>query len=330
MARRRRSRERSPYMVYHAVRLFAGAVAALPLPLVHLFGLLVGFLVPRFDRRHVLVARENLDRAYGGALSTRERDEIIRGVYRNLGLILVELICAPRLLGRGRWRERIEIEGMEHARAAAADGKGVIFVSGHIGNWEWLGAVAAIHGYPLHTIYRPLDNPFLDRYLRQARTRFGQKLIPQTGSVLPLGRCLREGGFLGMLVDQNQAVGGVFVDFFGRPASTMRAPAALHRRTGAPIVTGYIRRVGPFRHRIRIDPPIRLEPTADPEEDLLRVAQAYTERLETYVREAPEQWLWLHRRWRTRPPGEDAPGGAPARRPLPVPQRAAWDSAASR
>ena len=161
-------------------------------------------------------------------------------------------------------------------------------------------------------------------------------------------RCLRRGGFLGLLVDQNQAEGGVFVDFFGQKASTLRAPAALQRRTGAPIVTGYTRRVGLLRYRIRIDPPIPAEPSDDAEADVLRVTQEVTRRIETYVRETPGQWLWLHRRWRTRPPeeGDGGPGGVAdggaGRRPGEAPVGAsgrplaratagpAWDSAPSR
>ncbi len=326
MDRRRRNSGLSPYMVYHAVRVFASAVAALPTPVGHLFGRMVGLLVRLVDRRHRLVAQENLDRAYGGALSVAERESIIRGVYRNLGLILVEMIYSPRLLGRGRWKERFIIEGEEHARTAMAHGRGVIFVSGHIGNWEMLGAAASLLGYPLHTMYRPLDNPFLDRYVRRHRTRFGQRLIPQTGSVAPLVRCLRGGGFLGLLVDQNQSAGGIFVEFFGRQAATMRIAAALQRRTGAPIVTGYSRRTGLLRYRVHIDAPIWCNRTDDAEGDMRRVTQEFTRRLETYVRDVPGQWLWLHRRWRTRPPEVPLPR-AVARV---APTGAAWDSAPSR
>jgi KDO2-lipid IV(A) lauroyltransferase len=293
-------------MVYHAVRTFADAMSAIPLSMALLFGRGVGWMVRAVDRRHRRVALQNLDRSYGDSLSPQEKEGIVRAVYGHLGIMLVELIRGPRIIRRGRWRERIRIVGEENAHAAAALGKGVIFVSGHLGNWELLGVGMTLLGFPLHTVYRPLDNPLLDRYLRRERTRFGQKIIPRDGSTLSLMRVLRRGGFLGVLVDQNQKVGGIFVDFFGRKASTVRGVATLHRRTGAPIVTGYIRREpGLFRHRILVDRPIWCERTDDPEEDVRRVTQEFTSRLEGYIRDVPGQWLWLHRRWRTRPPGED-------------------------
>lgn len=301
-----RKRKRSAYMVYHAVRTFADAMSVIPLPAAILFGRAVGRIVRAVDARHRRVARENLDRSYGDSLSAAQKEEIIRSVYRHLGIMLIELIRAPRIIRRGRWRERLQVVGEENARAAAALGKGVIFVSGHLGNWEFMGVGMTLLGFPLHTIYRPLDNALLDGYLRRERTRFGQKIFPRDSSVLSLMRILRRGGFLGVLVDQNQKEGGVFVDFFGRKASTVRGVAALHRRTGAPIVTGYIRREpGSFRHRLLVDRPIWCERTDDAEEDVRRVTQEFTSRLEGYVRDVPGQWLWLHRRWRTRPPEED-------------------------
>lgn len=309
-----KKRKRSKFFVFSAVRFFTDIVARMPLPVAMLLGRVVGRAVRMVDRRHRIVARENLDNAYGDAIPPEEKERIIRGVYANLGAILVELIKTPSVVKKEGWRDRIIVEGEENARAAAARGRGIIFVSGHLGNWEILGLGITLIGYPLHTLARPLDNPLLDRYLLRARTRFGQRIIPQDGSFGEFMRLLRRGESIGVLVDQNQKTKGVFVDFFGRKASTLRTVATLHRRTGAPIVTGYIRREpGPFRHRIRIDPPIVIDRTSDAEGDIRRITQAFTTRLEGYVRETPDQWLWLHRRWKTRPQdvGAARPAGAP-------------------
>ncbi|MCZ6690109.1 MAG: lysophospholipid acyltransferase family protein [Planctomycetota bacterium] len=301
----RKKRKRSRFFVYSSVRLFVGVFSSIPLPITLLMGRFVGWAVRLADRRHRLVAMENLDAAYGDSLSVSEKERIIEGIYRNLGMILVELIKTPSLIRRESWRERIHVDGEEHAREAAALGRGVLFISGHLGNWELLGLGITLLGYPLHGMARPLDNPMLDRFLLRSRTRYGQKIVPQAGSFVSFLRILRRGGFVGILVDQNQKEGGVFVDFFGRQAATIRTVAALHRRTGAPIVTGYIRREpGTFRHRIRIDPAIIIERTGDSEGDIRRTTQAFTSRIEEYVRETPDHWLWLHRRWKTRPAGE--------------------------
>ena len=299
-------RKRRPgYFAYWAVRSFSDLVSHFPLPVALAFGRTVGWGVRVADRRHRIVARENLDACFGDGIPPEEKERIIRKAYENLGLILAELIQAPSVIRRETWRRWIEVDGEEHAAAAAKDGKGIIFISGHTGNWELLGIGMTLLGYPLHTIARPLDNPHLDRYLLRARTRYGQKIIPQEGSFPTLVRLLRTGGHVGLLVDQNQKEGGIFVDFFGRKASTMRTAAILQRRSGAPIVTGYIRREpGAFRHRIRIDPPIFHERTGSAEEDIRRITQLFTSRIESYVRESPGQWLWHHRRWRTRPPEE--------------------------
>ena len=301
---KKKKRRASEHFIYWAVRGFSELIGSLPLPLSMFLGRAVGWGVWFVDRRHRIVADENLRAAYGDSLSAEERGRIIRGVYRNLGFILIEMIKTPRVIHRHSWRRRIRVEGEENARAAAALGRGVIFVSGHIGNWELLGLGITLLGYPLHTLARPLDNALLDSYLLRARTRFGQRIVSPGDSFRSFLKILRDGGFIGVLADQNQLEKGVFVDFFGRKAATLRTVAALHRRTGAPIVTGYVRREhGSLRHRIRVDPAIICDRTPDAEGDIRRITQAFTSRVETYVRETPDQWLWLHRRWKTQPDG---------------------------
>lgn len=296
-------RKRWDLAAYASVRAVAAIVSGMPLPVAMGLGRAVGLGVRLADPRHREVARKNLDAAYGESLTSREKERIIRDVYDHLGLIFVEMIKSPSFLGNGRWRERIRVEGEENAREAASKGKGILFVSGHVGNWEMLGVGMALLGYQLHSLYRPLDNLYLDRYVRKVRTRFGQKIVPQGGSLSTFVRLLREGKCLGMLVDQAQKSGGVLVDFFGQKASTLRTVAILHRRTGAPIVPGYIRRErGGLRHTIFIDRPIVWKRTPSLEDDVRGITQAFTSCLEGYVRDVPGQWLWLHRRWRTERP----------------------------
>jgi KDO2-lipid IV(A) lauroyltransferase len=158
---------------------------------------------------------------------------------------------------------------------------------------------------PLVSVARPRDNPWLERYVVRTRERHGQKIVAKKGAVRDLSRALREGKFLGILADQNSGRNGVFVTFFGRPASTTGAPATLALRFSVPIIPARSLRVGPgFKYEVHVEKPLARPDTGNREEDVRLLTQAFTSRIEDWVRREPGQWLWGHRRWKSRPKEE--------------------------
>lgn len=311
MSKKRRRRRRRwmagplglvPYVL---ARCSVWVIAGMPLGLCLSLARLGGGIAYHLDWKHYRIARENLDAAYGDSISSEEKDRIILGSYRNLTQNAVEVIHAARLIRPGAEEPYIEVLGAEPVRRVAAEGKGIVFVSGHIGNWELLALAVRKAGMAVHAVATPRRNPWLDDYIVRLRGLLGAEVMMKKGAVRGSVELLREGRVMGMLVDQNQRRGGIFVEFFGREAATVRAAALLSRRTGAPIIPMFDRRLpGILRHRIRFLDPIRPVRTTDAEGDVRRMTEAYTRCLEEAIREAPDQWLWLHRRWRTRPPEE--------------------------
>jgi KDO2-lipid IV(A) lauroyltransferase len=196
------------------------------------------------------------------------------------------------------------IEGEERLKAALAAGRGVIFLTGHFGNWELMAALVTRRGYPSSVVATPVYDPRLDRLLVDARARHGVHTIsrgsPSAARHLLSG--LRRNAILGMLIDQDTDVDGVFVPFFGRPACTRDGPARLAMRTGAPVFPVFIERIGSSaRHRVRVQPPLELVPEgSDPEAAVLENVTRMSAVVEAAIRRNPDQWIWTHRRWKTR------------------------------
>jgi KDO2-lipid IV(A) lauroyltransferase len=222
---------------------------------------------------------------------------------------------------QGRSREEVlanvELVGQEHLEQALALGRGILYPTGHVGNWE-IHAVA--HGWlyaPVSVVARPLDNPALDRRLCALRSMSGNTVIYKKKALARILKTLKEGGGVAMLIDQNvQEKDGIFVDYFGRPAATTTVAAALAVKTGCALLTGYSHLLPDGRYRFVYQPPLHTQ-AGNRDDEVARLTQALTSRIEACVRERPEQWLWIHRRWKTRPsapPAED-PGAAPEPRP---------------
>ncbi|MBZ5516202.1 MAG: lysophospholipid acyltransferase family protein [Acidobacteriia bacterium] len=236
--------------------------------------------------------------------SDKERSEVLRDLFRGFGRMLADFAHFPY------WnRENIEhliiYDGFENYAQAQEQGKGVLFLTAHFSNWE-LGSFAhGIYGHPCYFLVRELDNPLLDAFINRYRCLSGGHAIEKRNAAREVLRALRRGEAVGILSDQNVLAGeGVFVDFFGRPASTTTGPARLARQTGAPIVLGLViwdEKLGKYRLRFDSVEWIRRE---DPEEEILVNTANFTRLIEEYVRRYPAQWLWVHRRWKTRPPGE--------------------------
>jgi KDO2-lipid IV(A) lauroyltransferase len=293
---------------YVALRGFAGLVSALPAAAAFFLARRVGDLVHLVAAGRRRIARSNLRERFrdadGRPLSETEVRRIARDSFRHLVVCAVEVIRLPRETKRRSLRDFVRLTGEDRLRDALARGKGAILATGHFGNWEVMGAMCREIGVPFTTVYRPLDNPLLDRWMRGTRADAGQTMVPKWGAMRPLMKALRGGGMIVLLVDQDARGHGVFAPFFGAPASTIPTPAELALRTGAALFTGGSIRAGPgFLYDAFFDEPVEVAETDDHAADLVRITSAVNARLESAVRRSPEQWLWSHRRWKTKPAG---------------------------
>jgi KDO2-lipid IV(A) lauroyltransferase len=272
-----------------------------PLPLALWLGRRAGDIVYAALPRRRRIALANLARAYP-ELSLAERQRLARRASQHLGMTMVEL---PRLLTAPleATLARIRLEGIEHLHAAMADHGRALLLTAHLGNWEILCAAHRLTDYGLSVVVRPLDAPWLDAVAGQLRRRAGVEVIDKRGALRPVLHALRRGRMVGILMDQNAARReGVFVDFFGHAASTSRSIALLAIRTGAPVVPIFTRREAGGRHGVVVSPALPSPTSTDPEAAVVELTRRCTAEIERAVRDTPEQWLWSHDRWRTRPP----------------------------
>jgi KDO2-lipid IV(A) lauroyltransferase len=234
-----------------------------------------------------------------------ERKRIVRGVFTSLGRQLAELCQFPRYTLENVDKV-VVYDGLDNYLQARARGKGVLFLTAHFGGWELSAFTHSLHGYWLHVVMRPMDNPYLDRMIEHYRTMHGNKTVAKDDFVRGLLAAMRAGETVGILMDTNMTPPqGVFVDFFGIPACTASGLARIAMRTDAAVVptfTIWDKAMG--KYRLRFDPALELIRTGDQEADIVANTQKFTKVIEDYVRKYPDQWLWVHRRWKTRPEGE--------------------------
>jgi len=221
-----------------------------------------------------------------------------RRSFVHLGKALFEVM----LMDPGRLARTVEVRGMENLRKAFDQGKGVIFVTGHIGNWELMGhTVAAVH--PLSVIAAPIEPEQVNDMIVDLRAGMGVRTLLRTrpGTAKELIRIFRENRVLGILIDQDTEVESAFVEFMGKPAWTPTAAASMAIKFGAPVIFGYDRRTADNRHRVTIEGPLELIRTGDVEKDVITNTAMLTRKIEDAVRNNPDQWVWMHRRWRRQP-----------------------------
>ncbi|MBU4120530.1 MAG: lysophospholipid acyltransferase family protein [Proteobacteria bacterium] len=248
--------------------------------------------------RQRLIAAYNLRRAFPEK-SDNEILGIVRGVYRNMGIVAAEFFNIPRLT-KENIGKFVEAEGLENCMQALAKGRGVLLFSAHFGNWELEAAAAALLIKPAVVIYRPLDSPLLDHLVLRVRSATGNTPLRKELAMRPMLRSLKNNEILGILIDQNVAwYEGVFVDYFGRPACTTDGLALLALHTEAPVLPGYMVRRPDGRYRLVIGPEVEVTRTGKREADILANTQRFTKVIEQIVRRYPDQWLWVHQRWKT-------------------------------
>lgn len=281
----------------------AFVIGHLPVFLTNILASVFGSLAFRLAGRHRTTARENLERAFGSSLPSEEKDRIARKVFDNLAVMFFEFMRIPWL--KPADIERLyDVEGIEHLKGALAKNKGVMIMTAHFGNWEMIAAYLGLSGYHIDIVARDLDNPAVDEFVKWVRTRSGNIVVSKNRAMRRLLRTLSGNGLIGILLDQNVASNeGVFVDFFGTPACTNKGPALIVAASGAAIVPTFIVREN-SRHRVIFLPEVKPGATGDKTLDALETTARCTKVIEYMIRKHPDHWFWVHRRWKTRPPGE--------------------------
>ena len=296
-------KKRSPaadYLVYLIVRCFVCVVQALSFEIACRLALALAWLVYKVDKRHRQVATENLKIAFPGQYTDAQIDRMVRGVYQHFCTMLIEIMHMPRRYHLHNYKKSAIVREPERLAEAYLTGRPVLFVTGHLGNWEMAGYQLGLAGFHSHAIARPLDNPYLDDFLRSFRERTGQKLLAKHGDFANMEKLLKEGGIIATLADQDAGQRGLFVDFFGKPASTHKAVALLALEHNVPMIVFAMPRLEGRYQLWAID--VIYPEDYDKSPDAVReITQRFTKGLETLVRQAPEQYFWLHRRWKHAP-----------------------------
>lgn len=240
-------------------------------------------------------------------LGPAEREAVLRACFDNLGRLLVEFSHFPDL-HKANISDFVIYEGFENYAEGVRRGNGVIFLTGHFGAWELSSFAHSIYGYPMKFLVREIDNPLVEKLISSYRTRGGNAPIGRRNSARDILKALRNNETVGILMDQNTVrEAGVFADFFGIPAATTPAVATFALRTGAAVIPGFLIWDEKLKkHRLRFDPPLELIQTGDRVQDIVENTKMFNLVLEDYVRKNPDQWLWIHRRWKTRPEGESS------------------------
>jgi len=281
------------------VAIVAAFVGRMPMRSARNLGRAVGRLACHLDRLHRRIALDNLAHAFPSR-TPAERAAIARGMFEHFGAVLFELLKFGTL-SPVQMQRLVDVEGEERLNQAYQHGRGVLLFTGHFGYWEVQGLMNPLHAHPISVLARPLDNPFLHQRLERIRTRTGNSVIYRQGAIRRVLRELAGNHGVAMLIDQHlHTPDAVYVDFFGRPAATTNALAALALRTGAPVIPAFALPISGGRYRLiyehAVDPP-----RADTPDAIRDFTQRCTDVLEMYVRRHPELWLWMHRRWRERP-----------------------------
>ena len=279
-------------------------IGVLPRPLARLIGITIGQLIYLLHGKLRRVGMRNLALAFPDK-TAGERRKIVRRVFTSLGRQFAEVCLFPTYTRENVGRI-VGYDGYENFDRASQRGKGVLFLTGHIGGWELSAFAHSLYGHPLHFVMRPLDNPYLDALVRFYRTMHGNTPILKDNPARELLRAMKAGATVGILMDTNMTPPeGVFVDFFGIPACTASGLARIALRTDAAVVPGFTVWDPVLRkYRLRFEPPVALIRTGNNDADIVANTALLTKVIEDVIRRYPDQWLWVHRRWKTRPPGQ--------------------------
>ena len=266
----------------------------------------IGDFVYLIDRRHRLRAQQNIRLSFPH-FSAERVDRLARESVRQMFMLFVEVLFTVRLVHINTFTKYVRLGDFKKSLELLMNHRGLIMITGHHGNWEILGYVMAVLGFPTVSVARPLDNKYVNEWLLGVRERKGQRIIDKKGATTIVTETLDAKGTVGFIADQDAGKKGLFVDFFGRKASTYKSIGPLAMEYQVPVVIGYAERVNAkFTFKIGSSDIIYPEDWKNEEQPLQYITQRYTKAIETFVRDAPGQYLWVHRRWKTRPKGETA------------------------
>jgi KDO2-lipid IV(A) lauroyltransferase len=296
------------FLVYIVLRFGAMIFQMFPIDWNLVTARWMGAIWFRIMRRHRERAIEHLRLAYGDELTDAQRRKLALQSMQQLTMVAMETFFTTRLINEWTWPRYVRLNNVRVGLDVLTRRQGAILVTGHFGSWELCGYVLATMGFPVVAVMRPLDNPYINRYLMDVRARRGLQLLYKKGVSRSADEILDNGGILAFIADQNAGHKGLFVDFFGRKASTYKSIALLAIQHQVPIVCGYARRVSKkFMYELGVNRVIRPEEWQGRDDELMWITQEYTRAIEEAVRETPEQYLWIHRRWKSRPKGEGDP-----------------------
>lgn len=289
---------------YHTLKLTSRIICLLPYSWLLAMGRLLGRLYYHFAGRQRERALSQIREGMG--LPAAEAAQVIRRSFVNIAQTFLEVMYLP-VLNRENITKYVNIENRHYLDAALAEGRGVAVLSAHIGNWEWLGAALAMHGYPVASITKRQPNDHVTRLLNEYREAAGITSFSRgTTELLAAAKALKKGMVLGFFSDQDGGYNGVFVEFFGKMASTPIGLAVFARKLALPVVPIFISRQPAGGHRIIVGPPLHISPSADEAADIYNFTVKAANIIEDIVRSRPEEWLWFQKRWNTKWVGEQA------------------------
>lgn len=284
---------------YHTLKTMSRLISSLPYTFVLQAGKWLGKLYYRLAGRQRKRAIAQM--MAGMSLSAAESETIVKSLFTKIGQTFLEIMYTPALSAQNLQRY-VSIENMHYFREALAEGHGVVILTAHVGNWEWLGAGLALSGLPITSVIKRQPNDQHTRLLNEYREMVGMEIFARgTTELVAAAKAMKKGKGLGFLADQDAGVSGIFVDFFGRAASTPIGPAVFAKRFKAPVVPCYIVRKKEGGHRLIIHKPFYYEDTGNESEDIRRLTVTITNHLEDFIRRYPDEWLWFQKRWNTRP-----------------------------
>ena len=303
-------------LVYLALRTGVMLIQACPLEVMQAVARALGNLMYLVDRRHRERAIDHLTRSFGHEWSPRKIRAVARRCCQHMVMLGIEILSLAKMVNRFNWFRYIELVGVDKALRIILNNRGIIIVSGHFGNWELIGYIIGALGVRTYAVARPIDNPYIERWLLRTRQETGQTIINKFGATDQMIRVIESEQPLCFLADQHAGKRGLWVDFFGRPASTYKSIALLSIQMNCPIAVGGAWRLGNrFRFRGEMIDVIDPQDYRDDPNAVENITIRYTRSLENLIRKAPDQYLWMHRRWREPPPprkskAKAAPAGA--------------------
>lgn len=307
LRKKKKKKERNAvldWLGYAAVRILFFILGCFPIEWNLRLACFLGRLLWRHYHRGRQRALENLRAAYPDKDSAWH-EQVGRRSFEHLVMLVMDVFFTPRLVIKERWKEYARLINIERVKWMMQEKKGLLMATGHYGNFEIIGYMLGQWGFDVYSIARPLDNPYINRYLYGIRQRHGQKILDKFGASEQMEQLVKEGATLCFIADQDAGRKGIFVDFFGRKASSYKSIPLLAIHYNLPIVVGGARRIGNrFFFQMECTRIILPEQWQEQEDPLGWLAQEYTRALEEFIRKDPTQYWWIHRRWKTRPKEE--------------------------